>query len=193
MTNTTHRTIHSLLLAYVEGRLARDEQAAVRAHLAECPTCRNEVEELTGLVSGLQAMPDGLRRMPRPMTRWADIEARLNPVPQPAWQPVPLAAGANGYVGQPHGGALGASAWLLGALALSMLLLVVNLGAEVIDLPIPSIAQPVLALVGTPDASSHAPVETETLADGIIVDAATTPVPVPIATVDPPAERPGNE
>ncbi|WP_083847201.1 anti-sigma factor domain-containing protein [Deinococcus gobiensis] len=93
---TTHPT--ELLAGHVLGNLEPREQAAVEAHLAQCPACRAEVARQRDALYGLaQALPAA---DPPPGT-WERIEARRAPgagpatpsVGRPPWWGLGLAAG----------------------------------------------------------------------------------------------------
>lgn len=41
-----HKAVLDLMPSYLEGELSGDKRAAVEAHLAECPDCRKEYEDM---------------------------------------------------------------------------------------------------------------------------------------------------
>jgi len=54
--------IRSLLLAYLDGEIAREKFSAVRYHLTDCASCRRRVEEYQEAQAGVQSL--GRRRVP---------------------------------------------------------------------------------------------------------------------------------
>ncbi len=89
-----HRRAARLLSAYLDVELASEEMAEVRSHLADCPHCRAEMEELRAtrrLLGSLEApdLPQGfaadlwLRLGRRAPSRWAWW---------PVWVPRPATA-----------------------------------------------------------------------------------------------------
>jgi len=51
------RVVRELLSDYIDGELAKEEMAAISAHLLRCPRCRREAEELRALVELLKKQP----------------------------------------------------------------------------------------------------------------------------------------
>ena len=70
--STPHIT--SLLQDFIDGELQADQQASVRGHLAHCASCRQELEQLESLVSGLQKLPNAL---PPERNLWPEIEQEI--------------------------------------------------------------------------------------------------------------------
>jgi|GEM_PF-3134281 len=72
------KDVRRLLVAYLDGELAPKEQEAVRDHLAECTSCREELAALAStreqIGAGLQAAADEVAPSPR---AWARLQARL--------------------------------------------------------------------------------------------------------------------
>jgi anti-sigma factor RsiW len=52
-----HQEIRSLLALHVAGGLSREEQTAVRQHLGECRSCREELADLSAIADSLKSMP----------------------------------------------------------------------------------------------------------------------------------------
>lgn len=73
---------------YVDDALAAEERAAVRAHLEECPSCRQQVEEEQDLRARLRALPS---LEPRPAFE-DQVRRRLGGRPRPGFWALPLAA-----------------------------------------------------------------------------------------------------
>lgn len=71
------KVVRELLSDYIDGELAKEEMAAVSAHLLRCPRCRREADELKAVVELLKKqpvpMPDGLyfERLGRSISREA--------------------------------------------------------------------------------------------------------------------------
>lgn len=89
-----HRGAARRLSAYLDTEISPEETAEVRSHLALCPDCRAEIEELRAtrrLLGSLEApeLPQGFA---------ADLRTRLGRPPSsrwawwPAWVPRPAAA-----------------------------------------------------------------------------------------------------
>lgn len=73
------------LVPWVAGMLARDEEAAVRAHLATCPTCAHEEQTWRRLVAALERMPETVPS-PTALARIkARARARLDDVAERRW------------------------------------------------------------------------------------------------------------
>jgi anti-sigma factor RsiW len=71
------------LLAYAEGRLAPAERARVEAHVAVCPACRAQADDLHYLVDALSAVPRALdvSLAPRRSQAWATVWSRVRAQP----------------------------------------------------------------------------------------------------------------
>lgn len=90
------RTIQKDLSALIDGELPSDRQAAVNAHVAQCPACAQHVAELRKLGAGLAALPAAepapqllaaVRRKLR-----ADEPTWVDTLFRPVWWKVPLEA-----------------------------------------------------------------------------------------------------
>ena len=86
-----------ILSAYLDGEIGPPWEAAIRAHVAECPTCRPVMERLEKTRRVLREAPIGDWQEPMERVRRA-ILTRVPPLPQPvpAWRrqvslPLPLA------------------------------------------------------------------------------------------------------
>lgn len=82
------RQVRHRLDAYVDEGLSLPERHAVDEHLASCPRCRAEVDELRRLLEAAATLPRGIDP---PERVWAGIERGLDeaePLPAPA-RPVP--------------------------------------------------------------------------------------------------------
>jgi anti-sigma factor RsiW len=68
------------LAAYLHGEVGRSERELIRAHIAQCPRCQNELSRLSKLQSdlarSLHAVADSAA--PSPMA-WTRLQARLTP------------------------------------------------------------------------------------------------------------------
>lgn len=66
------------LLAYVERRLAGEEQAWMAAHLAACAACRQQAADLAQTVETLTALPAALRGVPSgARAQWPAVWVRV--------------------------------------------------------------------------------------------------------------------
>ena len=84
------RNIEPELSALIDGELAVDQRAVVRAHVDQCPACARRLAELQQLATGIGALPKlapppqflaGIQRQllpAKPLTHWRDVW--LNPV-----------------------------------------------------------------------------------------------------------------
>jgi anti-sigma factor RsiW len=63
--------------AFADGSLSATEHAGVARHLAECPECRREVDQLRSLLVAARGLP---RDIAPPPHLWAGIETRLGPM-----------------------------------------------------------------------------------------------------------------
>lgn len=89
-----HGPTRALLAWYINGTLDRQEEALVEAHLAQCPICREELEQERRMVVDLPAAPALLdadagwaamrRRMEQPALPDADDLPPHSVVPKPA-------------------------------------------------------------------------------------------------------------
>lgn len=69
---TTPNTEHldpEVVAAFAEGTLPEDEADAVRRHLAECPECRREIQEVARILAAVPTRPR------RPVPTWAAAAA----------------------------------------------------------------------------------------------------------------------
>ena len=95
---TNCQNIEPELSALIDGELAADQRAVVRAHVDQCPACAWRVAELQQLATRIGALPKlepppqflaGIQRQllpAKPFTRWQDVW--LNPV----WPKIAVAA-----------------------------------------------------------------------------------------------------
>ena len=76
------------LSPFLDGELGEEESAAVRAHLAQCGDCANELSALTELVGGLHALPASAITEERADALWRRIDAELvaHPIGESAWR-----------------------------------------------------------------------------------------------------------
>jgi anti-sigma factor RsiW len=79
----THARWQRQLSAYVDGELASHEAGELETHLAQCESCRAELERLQSLKSLLGRLPE----RPVPETLWTSIRAQLDR-PQQSWTAV---------------------------------------------------------------------------------------------------------
>ncbi len=98
--------VHKDLGAYVLGSLDPEGMAAVRGHLAECPTCASEYQEIAGLrdLLDLAVVADAAEDDPLPPAieeRVLDRFARERPAPAPRrrWRPRIVLGLASGLAG----------------------------------------------------------------------------------------------
>ncbi len=75
----THARWQRQLSAYVDGELTLHEAGEVEAHLAQCASCRAELERLQSLKSLLGRLPE----RPVPETLWTSVRAQLDQPQQP--------------------------------------------------------------------------------------------------------------
>ena len=74
------------LAAYQDGELGEPRRAQVEAHLAICPTCQAELDELRGLSALLREAPSPEPRL-SPRQFRSQVMLRLPPAaPRPSWQ-----------------------------------------------------------------------------------------------------------
>jgi anti-sigma factor RsiW len=76
----THARWQRQLSAYVDGELTPHEAGEVEAHVAQCESCREELDRLQSLKSLLGRLPE----RPVPETLWTSIRAQLDQ-PQQSW------------------------------------------------------------------------------------------------------------
>jgi anti-sigma factor RsiW len=76
----THARWLRQLSAYVDGELTPHEAGEVEAHLAQCESCRAELDRLQSLKSLLGRLPE----RPVPETLWTSVRAHLDQ-PQRSW------------------------------------------------------------------------------------------------------------
>ncbi len=76
----THARWQRQLSAYVDGELTPHEAGELEAHLAQCQSCRAELDRLQSLKSLLGRLPE----RPVPATLWMSIRAALDR-PQQSW------------------------------------------------------------------------------------------------------------
>ncbi len=77
----THIRLEHQLSAYLDNELTGEEVAEVRAHLAECTICQEELERLHGLKRLLGALPEH-----EPSHElWASLRDQLAQPPAPVW------------------------------------------------------------------------------------------------------------
>ncbi len=71
----TDSEIHQLLGAYLLGGLDQADHARFEQHVARCPECRREVDELASLPALLDALPvaDAVRLASAPAPEWASV------------------------------------------------------------------------------------------------------------------------
>lgn len=74
MTMKTHDTITTQLSDYLDGELTPMEHAAVDNHLAQCPECREVLEDLRALVAAAKRLPGALPER----ELWEGIEGRID-------------------------------------------------------------------------------------------------------------------
>ena len=68
-----HARANELIGAYVDEMLGEDERAAMDAHLASCPECSAELEQLRGAVSSVS----GLHRLSAPADFADAVKSRI--------------------------------------------------------------------------------------------------------------------
>ncbi len=68
----THARLRRQLSAYLDGELTPADTDDVRAHLAQCATCRRELEHLQSVKALLQRLPE----RPVPQDLWAAIRGQ---------------------------------------------------------------------------------------------------------------------
>jgi anti-sigma factor RsiW len=82
-------SVRDLLDDYVDGALPEEAAGEVRAHVAVCAECRQELERLESLLTQVRALPTSVDP---PADMWDRIEARLAPrsaarIPRPVISP----------------------------------------------------------------------------------------------------------
>ena len=74
--------IRAGFIGYIDGDLSGDERLRVELHVAECYDCREELDEMGGLLE----LSDAALKHPCPVDRFEDLKARLadaEPAPIP--------------------------------------------------------------------------------------------------------------
>ena len=82
--------IRDLLAEYATGVLGEDDRRRVRAHVADCPDCRRQLDEDRRVVDDLLALVPPVEP-PEGFT--AATLARMRPIPTPGTAPVPRSRG----------------------------------------------------------------------------------------------------
>jgi anti-sigma factor RsiW len=75
MSNTRDHIEFDALNDFVDGRLDRQAASDVAAHLASCPTCSAQHDELASLLSSAELLPKSV--LP-PDDMWADLRTALD-------------------------------------------------------------------------------------------------------------------
>ncbi len=139
-------------LAYVEGRLSATERKRVEAHLADCPHCRAEIEDLRQMADVLEAAPRALDfSLAAHRSRvWGRVQSKL-----PA-APTSLGSGMGRAVfGRDAARLHGRAAWAM-ALAVGVVALTGLLAAPFQSGVLAAASDPPLAVIQTPGSSpSH--------------------------------------
>jgi anti-sigma factor RsiW len=123
------------LLAYLDGEVTDRQRDEIEVHLAGCPTCAAELEELAALQAHLSTMAGAAREaIHLPAASEARVTVRLADRLEQAQSHNPLAA-VRGWLGR--------RSWLV-ARALAVLLLVAFIAAAILVTHPPRLAQPPL-------------------------------------------------
>ncbi len=107
----TCHDVDQQLDAYIDGTLAAGERATVDAHLAQCASCRDALEQMRRVLADSHALP---REIQPSRDLWADIAQRLAPRAKPAtpgrsWSRSPSGLAAAAVLLIAVGGAIGAT------------------------------------------------------------------------------------
>lgn len=82
------RHISSQLSAYLHGQLSQQDAQRVTEHLARCPTCKQELEE----ISAGAELAKNLASTSAPESLWASVNQRMAQEPLSLWQRLRLAS-----------------------------------------------------------------------------------------------------